>query len=206
MKKVLLALGSMVLMLGCGGTEAESEDLPPGVVEQRGIDCGAAGAPTSTNPVCDGSSRYAYCDFNGKVVTVSCPSGQSCSGGTCSGGTAPPPGTMTNSQPGPANGQCTITQTVGRSTDGTQMTATCTVTCAKTATIGMYNRMYYSATGTGGAAACTSPQKGAGNIKTQSVQCTAPYAAGTYSGLCFADVYVGGEGVASVPVTPQWVF
>jgi hypothetical protein len=165
MKTMALSLGSMLLMLGCGGAEL------------------------------DASSG----EFTGAVE-------QSSGGGGTSYATPPTPttGTQTYTRTGLTAANCTVTQKIGRSLDGTKMYSYCVTTCEKKTAINMHNTFYNNQLA--GQIVCGSPTAGGLDRTSQSVECSGPYTPGGYSDSCFVDIYFNHIGQYASGITPTWQF
>lgn len=127
-------------------------------------------------------------------------------GGGDSYATAPTPttGTQTYTRTGLTEAQCTVTQQIGRSLDGTKMYSYCVTTCKSKTAINMHNTLYNNQLA--GQIVCGSPTAGGLDRTSQSVECSGPYVPGGYSDSCFVDIYFKNRGQPASGQTPTWQF
>ncbi len=127
-------------------------------------------------------------------------------GGGGSYATAPTPttGTQTYTRTGLTEAQCTVTQQIGRSLDGTKMYSYCVTTCKSKTAINMHNTLYNNQLA--GQIVCGSSTAGGLDRTSQSVECSGPYAPGGYSDSCFVDLYFDNAGHDASGQTPTWQF
>ncbi|MFY0581128.1 hypothetical protein ACN28S_48980 [Cystobacter fuscus] len=127
-------------------------------------------------------------------------------GGTTSYATPPTPttGTQTYTRTGLTGANCTVTQQIGRSLDGTKMYSYCVVTCKDKTAINMHNTLYNRDLPS--QIVCGSPTAGGLDRTSQSVECSGPYTPGGYSDSCFVDIYFKNIGQYASGTTPYWQF
>jgi hypothetical protein len=127
-------------------------------------------------------------------------------GGTTSYATPPTPttGTQTYTRTGLTGANCTVTQQIGRSLDGTKMYSYCVTTCKQKTAINMHNTLYNNQLA--GQIVCGSPTAGGLDRTSQSVECSGPYVPGGYSDSCFVDIYFDHMGQYAGAITPTWQF
>lgn len=127
-------------------------------------------------------------------------------GGTTSYATPPTPttGTQTYTRTGLTGANCTVTQQIGRSLDGTKMYSYCVTTCKQKTAINMHNTLYNNQLA--GQIVCGSPTAGGLDRTSQSVECSGPYTPGGYSDSCFVDIYFDHQGQYAGAITPTWQF
>ncbi|WP_241759044.1 hypothetical protein [Pyxidicoccus parkwayensis] len=127
-------------------------------------------------------------------------------GGSTSYATPPTPtvGTQTYTRSGLTGADCTVTQQIGRSLDGTKMYSYCVTTCKQKTAINMHNTLYNNQLAA--QIVCGSPTAGGLDRTSQSVECSGPYAPGGYSDSCFVDIYFKNQGQYASGITPTWQF
>jgi hypothetical protein len=120
--------------------------------------------------------------------------------------TAPTPttGTQTYTRSNLTKAQCTVTQQIGRSLDGTKMYSYCVTTCKGNTAINMHNTLYNDQLA--GQIVCGSPSAGGLDHSSQSVECSGPYVPGGYHDSCFVDLYFDNAGHDASGQTPTWQF
>lgn len=127
-------------------------------------------------------------------------------GGSTSYATSPTPttGTQTYTRTGLTEAQCTVTQQIGRSLDGTKMYSYCVTTCKSKTAINMHNTLYNNQLSE--QIVCGSSTAGGLDRTSQSVECSGPYVPGGYSDSCFVDIYFKNRGQDASGRTPTWQF
>ncbi|MBM7119499.1 hypothetical protein [Archangium primigenium] len=113
-------------------------------------------------------------------------------------------GTQTYTRTGLTEANCTVTQQIGRSLDGTRMYSYCVTTCKSKTAINMHNTLYNNQLA--GQIVCGSSTAGGLDRTSQSVECSGPYTPGGYSDSCFVDIYFKNQGQYASGTTPTWQF